>query len=496
MLLNGCTPYQIYVGAHVLSVFVCVGILLIVLWAKPSRGQSGTLLLALSGCIYTFGFLVEITSGNVGGYYAVTLVQYFGECLLMIGFSVFVSAMCRKTVPSFVYAAECVCGIFIMWLLLTTRETGYFYTYIGCDDTGPFPRLVLEYGWGFKFFVTYVVIVCGACIGFCMVRIVKSGGIERKRILCTVLGVFCPWVPIFIRNTGITRGYEIPCLGIMGAMILVGMALTKYGYFDSIVLAGENALHHGQEGIMVIDHHHIITFLNKRMRENFDNLELKQSIHSHKILEEVFEGKTRTLEINGKIYELRVEPLNEGGYVQGHMIWMLDITEHHKMLMQISDLAHKDSLTGVYNRSYFVTILDEYLKNDGNGSLFMMDLNHFKQINDRFGHQAGDEILENFGKVLLEQGEDVVACRIGGDEFCLFCKEMIDAKELEAFAEKISNEFAAKNSKEKYAGIVDVSFGISRILEPSDRVFEKLYSNADKALYVAKNRSKNAWYIL
>ena len=98
--------------------------------------------------------------------------------------------------------------------------------------------------------------------------------------------------------------------------------------------------------------------------------------------------------------------------------------------------------------------------------------------------------------MLLEQGEDVVACRIGGDEFCLFCKEMIDAKELEAFAEKISNEFAAKNSKEKYAGIVDVSFGISRILEPSDRVFEKLYSNADKALYVAKNRSKNAWYIL
>lgn len=58
----------------------------------------------------------------------------------------------------------------------------------------------------------------------------------------------------------------------------------------------------------------------------------------------------------------------------------------------------------------------------------MMDLNHFKQVNDRFGHQAGDEILEKFGQVLSELGEETVACRIGGDEFCLFYKEVIDTQ--------------------------------------------------------------------
>ena len=494
-LVDGCTPYELYVGSHIFVLFLCLAILLIVLWARPSRGQSSTLLLVLASCIYIFGFLVEITSGNVGGFYAGTLLQYFGECILMFAFTMFVGEMCHRIIPAFVYALECVCGILIMFMLLTTRENRFFYTYIGINEDGPFPRLVLEYGPGFFLFVGYMVIVCGGCITMCILGIRRSIGIERRRICCTVAAVVCPWLPNVIRETGITKGYEIPCLGIAGAMILVGTALIKYGYFDSITLAGENALSHGQEGIMVIDNRHMITYFNKRMSEMFGQLALKQNIEKNEMLKDIFEGNIKTLKLEEKVYEMRVEPLEEGGYVQGQMLWMLDITQHHQMLEQISDLAHKDSLTGVYNRKYFITLLEEYLK-DGIGSLFMMDLNHFRQINDRFGHQTGDDILQKFGEVLQEQGEDTIACRVGGDEFCLFCKEAIDTKELEARAEKIADDFAKKTAGERYADITSASFGIARILEASDREFETLYSNADKALYVAKNRSKNAWYIL
>lgn len=494
-LINGCTAYELYVGAHVLALIFCLAILFIVLWARPSRGQIGTLLLVLAGCVYTFGFLVEITSGNVGGFYAATLMQYFGECVLMFAFTMFVGEMCHRTIPAFVYALEVVCSILIMFMLLTTRENGFFYTYIGINESGPFPRLVLEYGLGFILFIAYLVIVCCGCVTMCVLGIRRAIGVERKRILYTSIAIACPWLPNFIRATGITGGYEVPGLGIMGAFILVGLALIKYGYFDSITLAGENALSHGQEGIMVVDNHHLITYFNKRMTEMFGQLSLKQNIDSNETLKNIFEGNIKTLQIQEKVYEMRVEPLIEGGYVQGQMLWMLDITEHHQMLEQISDLAHKDSLTGVYNRKYFITLLDEYLK-EGVGSLFMMDLNHFKQVNDRFGHQAGDDILQKFGEVLLEQGEGTIACRIGGDEFCLFYRDAIDAKELEELVDKISVDFTEKIADEKYSGITSVSFGIARILEASDREFENLYSNADKALYVAKKRSKNAWYIL
>lgn len=495
-LLSGITVYDIYVGLHVLALVVCIAILIKVFWARPSRGQTGTLLLVLSGCIYTFGFLLEITSGNVGGFYAATVTQYFGECILMIGFTTFVAEMCHRVVPAFVYALEWLINIVIMWLLFTTRENHYFYTYIGMDDSGPFPRLVLERSWGFAFFVVYMVVVCTGCLTLCIIGICKSKGIERKRMLCTAIAISCPWLPNVIREAGLTGGYEVPCLGIMGAVILVGLALMRYGYFDSIALAGENALNHGQEGIMVINNHRAITYFNKRMEEMFGQLALKQNAYKNETLRDIFEGNLKTLELNGKIYEMRVEPLEEGGYVQGYMLWMLDITEHHQILCKISDMAHKDSLTGVYNRNYFITLLEEYFKQGGGGSLFMMDLNSFRQINDRFGHQAGDDILAKLGETLSEQGEDTFACRIGGDEFCLFYKDAIDAKELDILAEKIATEFQEKLAKEKYAELVGVSIGITRILENMDRDFEKLYSNADKALYVAKNRSKNGRYIL
>lgn len=495
-IMAGVTLYEVYVWLHVISLLVCLAILFIVLWARPSRGQIGTLLLVLAGCTYTFGFLVEITSGNVGGYYAATLVQYFGECILMIGFTMFVAEMCHKEVPAFIYALEMLCGIFVMWMLLTTRENGYFYTYIGMDETGPFPRLVLERSWGFDFFVVYMVAVCGVCLVNCIIGMTRSVGIERKRMLCTACAIVCPWFPNLIREAGLTGGYEVPCLGIAGAVILVGAALTKYGYFDSISLAGENALSHGQEGIMVVDNHNIITYFNKRMDELLDNLVLKQNAYKNKTLAGILDGTIKNIELDDKIYEVRMEPLWEGGYVQGYMIWMLDITEHHKMLMKISDMANKDSLTGVYNRNCFVKLLDEYLKDGGIGSLYMMDLNQFGQVNDRFGHQAGDDILAKFGEVLLSQGDDIIACRMGGDEFCLFYKEAIETKELELLVLKISSEFEDKLCGEKYAGITSVSYGIARIIETVDRDFEELYSNADKALYVAKNRSKNSWYIL
>ena len=492
----GCTAYEIYVGFHVLSLLVCLMILAIVLWAKPSRGQSSTLLLVLCGCIYTCGFLIEITSGNVGGFFAATVMEYFGECILMVAFTLFMADMCHREVPQFVYALEILCGLFIMWMVMTSRDNHIFYTYIGMDDSGPFPRLVLEHGWGFMFFVVCFIFVCLGCIGMCIASLRYAKGIDRKRIICTASAIACPWIPNFIRSTGVTGGYEIPCLGIMGAVILVGMALLRYGYFDSITIAGENALNHGQEGIMVVNNNNIITYCNIRMKDVFGEITLKQNAYKNETLKGILDGEVKNIEINDKIYEMRVEPLEEAGHIQGKMIWMLDATEHHRMLEKIRDLANKDALTGIYNRNYFVSLIDEYLDKAGSGSLFMMDLNHFRQVNDRFGHQTGDDVLKKFGQVLSSQGEDIIPCRIGGDEFCLLCKDIIDARELEEVTKKIISEFYSQISSEKYADIVDVSFGITRILEASERDFEKLYSNADKALYVAKNRSENPWYIL
>ena len=495
-LVAGVTVYQLYLGIHMVALIVSLGILVLVLFAKPSRGQTGTLLLVLAGCIYIFGFVVEIVSNEVNGFYAATLVQYFGECILMVGFTMFVAEMCHREVPAFIYALEILCGGLTMWMLLTTKSNHIFYTSMDVGTDGPFPRYVLAHGWGFWAFVAYMAVVCVNCMVVCGIGIKKSTGVERKRIICTACAIVCPWIPNFIRSAGLTGGYEVPGLGAAGASVLVGLALTRYGYFDSIALAGENALKHGKEGIMVINTNHTITYFNKRMEEMFGQLSLKENAYKNQTLADIFEGKIRTIELDDRMYEMRVEALMEGGYLQGYMLWVLDITEHHDVLMQVNELANKDSLTGVYNRNCFQKLLEDYFQQMGNGALFMLDINNFKMVNDRFGHQTGDEVLKKFGQVLLELGDDVISCRIGGDEFCIFYKEVMDVRELEKLADRIKEEFKEKIASEKYADITTLSIGITRTMDAVGRDFERLYSSADKALYVAKNRSKNAYYIL
>lgn len=495
-LVAGVTVYQLYVAIHVAALLICLGILILVLMAKPSRGQIGTLVLTFSACIYIFGFIVEIVSSDVNGFYAATLMQYFGECILMLGFTMFVAEMCHRDVPAFIYALEGLCGVFVMWMLFSTRENHIFYQSMGVDANGPFPRFVLNRGWGFLGFVVYIFIVCLSCMVVCLIGIKRSVGGERKRMICTACAIICPWISNIIREAGLTSGYEIPGIGTAGAIVLVGLALTRYGYFDSIALAGENALNHGKEGIMVINTNHTITYFNKRMSKMFGQLSLKTDAYKNSTLADIFEGKIHTIEMDKQMYEMRVEPLTEAGYLQGYMLWVLDVTEHHKILAQVNELANKDSLTGVYNRSCFQTLLEEYFKGMGNGALFMIDIDNFKTVNDRFGHQIGDDVLRKMGQVLMEIGEDTIPCRIGGDEFCLFCKEIMDARELEMLAVKIKTAFGERIVDEKYADVATLSIGITRTLDTVGRDFEKLYSSADKALYVAKNRGKNAYYIL
>lgn len=495
-VVAGVTAHEFYVGIHIIALLISLCILIMVVLAKPSRGQIAAVLLVMSGCIYIFGFIIEIVSTEVSGFYAGTLTQYFGECLLMFGFTMLMSEMCRREVPAFIYALEGACGIIFMWMLFTTKDNHIFYNSMGVSTDGPFPRFLLDRGVGFTLFVVYMVAVCGSCLVIGIIGIIKGAGAERKRILCMVCAILCPWVPNIIREAGLTGGYEIPALGFAGAFIFVGMALIRYGYFDSIALAGENALSHGKEGIMVINTKHQITYYNNRMAEMFDQIALKQDAYKNKLLADIFEGNVQTIERDGRMYEMRVESLMESGYLQGYMLWIFDVTEHHNILMQIQEMADKDALTGVYNRMCFQKLLEEYFEERGNGALFMMDITNFKTVNDRYGHQAGDDVLVKFGQVLLEQGDNTIACRIGGDEFCLFCKEVIDAKELEKIAEKIRQDFKDKTAETKYAEVAAISIGITRTLDMVGRDFEKLYSSADKALYVAKNRSKNAYYIL
>ncbi len=105
------------------------------------------------------------------------------------------------------------------------------------------------------------------------------------------------------------------------------------------------------------------------------------------------------------------------------------LSEIHLLQDKLREQANRDPLTGLYNRRYLDTTLERELarcKREGHPlSLMMIDIDHFKQVNDTYGHQAGDEVLKRIGDMLTDnaRAEDV-ACRYGGEEFLLLLPKM------------------------------------------------------------------------
>ena len=158
-------------------------------------------------------------------------------------------------------------------------------------------------------------------------------------------------------------------------------------------------------------------------------------------------------------------------------------------------LSMHDALTGLRNRTYAKSRVDELLDKGHKGALFMFDLDNFKKINDTYGHIVGDKTLQMFAEVLKENsGRNDVACRLGGDEFIVFYTDMAEREKAAEQAEKIIYMIAERFKEQEFIDDVSVSMGIA--FYPDDgKNFQMLYQNADKSLYYIKKNGKNSYHI-
>ncbi|OEH86489.1 hypothetical protein BHU72_12810 [Desulfuribacillus stibiiarsenatis] len=161
---------------------------------------------------------------------------------------------------------------------------------------------------------------------------------------------------------------------------------------------------------------------------------------------------------------------------------------------QLRYLATHDSLTNLYNRAYFLThVIDQLKSKDvGEACLVILDIDHFKWINDNYGHPAGDYVLKEIASLiqrLLQSGD--IAARIGGEEFALYVANSSIAKGKE-FADEI--RAAIEDERFEYAGAVikvTASFGVGQLNHRDNESLLATYTEVDKALYQAKDLGRN-----
>ncbi len=151
---------------------------------------------------------------------------------------------------------------------------------------------------------------------------------------------------------------------------------------------------------------------------------------------------------------------------------------------QLITLAETDSLTGLFNRRYLISAVKE---SSVQYSVILFDIDDFKQINDLYGHQLGDEVLITLSNTVKSlSNEHDIASRWGGEEFLIYLPNT-DQTQAEAKAERIRSSINALFFNE--AGKISASFGVAT--QTQGESLEQLIKMADKALYRSKVKGKN-----
>ena len=272
--------------------------------------------------------------------------------------------------------------------------------------------------------------------------------------------------------------------------------------------------------IVYVSNQRRILFANKRFFEFFNEFETLEDFHEkyHCICElfmpeegflrrhingvywfnYVIQNKNEShyakVQLNGKeyIFLVKATEISNAYGDQYVSVLMTDITEEEHYKSQLEHLIIHDELTGVYNRHYFNRTLEQEIKRhqryQSPFSMAFMDIDHFKMINDTYGHDVGDAVLVSLAKNIssLLRSTDVF-CRVGGEEFVIMMPEtslenaLIISERIRSTVEGISS----KDVPEK----ITISMGLVE-LNSWDNV-QSFYKRADEALYKAKENGRN-----
>jgi diguanylate cyclase (GGDEF)-like protein/PAS domain S-box-containing protein len=273
------------------------------------------------------------------------------------------------------------------------------------------------------------------------------------------------------------------------------------------------------DAIITIDQEHNITLFN-RAAENLFGYESSEMIGQPllKIIPEAHRGKhdayvhqfarspvvSRQMDERNRIYglhrdgtllpvEIAISKINVDGLLEFTAI-IRDIEDRVRLMEQLEMQAETDELTGLPNRREFLDVMEHSLRSSANLSILMLDIDHFKNVNDTYGHDCGDEVLTVLAKVGAAIIRKVgVFARWGGEEFMVALPHT-DLDQARAIAEQlrttIANQEFAHDWRNGHPIPFTVSIGVA-MRTADERDISAILKRVDEALYKAKDSGRN-----
>ena len=342
-------------------------------------------------------------------------------------------------------------------------------------------------------------------------RFLQTEGMYKKQIGVVLIGVGFPWLNSFIFVLGFSPfpNADNTPFSFSIAGLAFTYALLRYNLLDILPIARHVLIENMSDGVIVIDAQNRLVDINpaaeqllglsrkSRIGEPVGNLISTWSdiIASFYDLRET-EAVIPIGDPPRSYFDLKISPLyNDHQRFLGRLVVWRDITVLKKAQADLQEQAIRDALTGLYNRRYLDETLDRELaramREHQPIAFVMLDIDHFKNINDNFGHNEGDVVLQKLATLLLSYTRvgDIV-CRYGGEEFLVVLPD-VTAEIAFQIAERWRKSFTGLTMPAEHAEAnATLSGGIAEF-PIHGNTKEELISTADKALYHAKQTGRN-----
>jgi diguanylate cyclase (GGDEF)-like protein len=486
-------------------------------WRRRKLAGRAAVYLSICGAavsIYCFGYALEVSSNSLPDMMFWVRFQYWGIFLSAPAWLLF--SLCLAGEEKLITRKRIVVLFIVPVLYFMAAQTlGWLnlaHHNPHLDTSGAFPTFAYDRGLINTIGMAFMSLCLGTSTLLFTVMLLRSAPAFRTQAVIFWIGSMIPWCSALLYSSGVYPNHlDFTPLALSLCGLIYVLTFFKFRMLDIVPLAHDVIFDGMQDGVLVLDTSDRVIDLNPRLHAMLPSVSKTavgasayEVLAPYPALLELLKGSSTEAEVvmmSGleapRYYRGTLIPLlDRRKRSVGKILTLYDDTQVKQLLDQLERLATHDGLTGVCNRRYFNELAGKEIyraQRYGKAiSFIMLDVDHFKLINDTYGHAAGDAALKALAETIqgMLRQSDIIG-RYGGEEFVILLPE-IDPLTAVGIAEKLRSALEQMHIQyEEHALDLRASFGVTGVMPPEQVALNALQRYADRALYEAKETGRN-----
>lgn len=491
---------NIYVCFMILSTIVSTILLIYTVRTHNSERSLFLIYISIFSFLYTFGYLLEITSSSLEAAFTSIRIQKIGSLTIILFVYLFIRDVYgKKRFSGLKYAALLAIPVLNLITAQAFPWSKLHYTSIEYFHDGMIANCHGYAGIGNYIAIVYNFILIFLSIGLILKNINRGTKLRKRQNFIMLIAILIPFTVNIYHSLSYNRlRIDLNPFAVSIFVALFLYSVKRQNLLNSVSLARTQVIESMSDVFIVCGNDYSFLDANQAAKQLFPEL---NTLLPGEIMEQVkrFENETElSIQLDNEVsfYKINKTPIIQNNKHEGICIVFHDITEKENELKNLYGKASFDPLMHIYNRATFFDLAKSMLSSDEaknqTYALLMIDLDNFKRVNDTYGHACGDVVLENIAVTIKGhfRKNDIVG-RYGGEEIVALL-ENISASQAFIASEKlrkiIENTIIPYQETELN---ITISIGISLSLAYETHSLEDMLAKADSALYKAKNSGRN-----